>query len=197
MTVLAAHTWRNNAELIADVARLGYITGRVVDLTYGHGLFWTRYRPDQLVAHDRNPEKGDGVDFRRLPEPDGTYDTVVFDPPYKLSGTPALGDFDQRYGIDVPTRWQDRMALILDGTREAVRVCRPGGHVLVKCQDQVVSGAIRWQTREVAAVAESHGCVQVDRFDLLGKHRPQPAGRRQVHAQGRPSTLLVFRKATP
>lgn len=193
-TVLAAHTWRNNGELIADVARLGYITGHVADLTYGHGQFWTHHRPDLLVAHDINPTKGDGIDFRQLPEPDGTYHTVVFDPPYKLNGTPSLGDFDHRYGIEAPTRWQDRMTLIHDGLREAIRVTRIGGHILVKCQDQVVSGRIRWQTIEITRWASEAGAELVDRFDLLGKHRPQPTGRHQVHAQGRPSTLLVLRK---
>src|SRR5690606_27767225 len=46
VTVLAAHRWRNNAEMIADVAKLGYITGDVLDTTYGRGGFWTVYMPE-------------------------------------------------------------------------------------------------------------------------------------------------------
>lgn len=192
MTVLAAHTWRNNAEMIADVARLGYLNGHVMDATYGEtGGFWTIWRPDGLVAHDL---KVDGVDFTALPELDATYHAVVFDPPYKLSGTPASAGFDTRYGVDQYVRWQDRMLLILRGVAECGRVVKPGGHLLVKCMDQVCSGQMRWQTDAVTRKAQESGFRKVDRFDLLGKFRPQPAGRSQVHARGRPSTLLVFRK---
>ena len=35
----------------------------------------------------------------------------------------------------------------------------PGGTLLVKCQDQVCGGDVRWQTREFADHAESVGCA--------------------------------------
>ena len=38
--IYSATAWRNNSELIADVARLGYIEGTVLDVTYGLGNFW-------------------------------------------------------------------------------------------------------------------------------------------------------------
>lgn len=194
--VPAAYAWQTNGHLIADVAQLGYLAGHVCDLTYGEGGFWTVWRPDQLTCHDKyRGDAVDGVDFRSLPEADGTYDTVVFDPPYKLNGTPALGQTDVRYGTNRPMRWQTRMVTILRGTKEAVRVTKAGGHTLVKCQDQVVSGHVRWQTQLVTAMAQRNGARLVDRFDLLDGGRSQPADRRQVHAHGRPSTLLVFRKA--
>jgi hypothetical protein len=192
VTVLAAHRWTTNGHLIADVATL-YLceTDVVIDATYGRGRWWTVHRPANLVAHDLHTV--DGVDFRRLPEADGSADVVALDPPYKLNGTPALGDFDNAYGVDVVATWQGRHRLIRDGITEAARVTRR--LVLLKCQDQVCSGAIRWQTREFVDHAESVGLELIDRFDLLGGGRPQPTGRRQVHAHGRPSTLLVLRKA--
>jgi hypothetical protein len=58
---------------------------------------------------------GDGHDMHWLP--DSCYDLVILDPPYddemaaELYGTPPL-----RYGVY---------------TREAVRVCKPGGHVAI------------------------------------------------------------------
>jgi SAM-dependent methyltransferase len=191
--VPAAHAWRDNAELIVEVAKLGYLDGLVVDATYGLGRFWARWRPARLIAHDIDPAKGDGVDLRRLPESDASVDVVVLDPPYKLNGTPSLGDFDHAYGVHEATRWQDRVQLILDGIVESARVLRPGGRLLLKVQDQVVSGAVRWLTVDCTTHAAAHELDLVDRFDLLRKGRPQPAGRRQVHAHGRPSTLLVFR----
>ena len=190
MTVLAVKNWKDNGAMIADVAQLGYITGTVLDVTYGKGTFWKYWQPETLITHDLAI---DGVDFRKLPEEDGSIDCVVLDPPYKLNGTPALGEFDERYGIDVPMTWQQRHTMIKYGIEEAERVLREKGHLLLKCQDQVCSGQVRWQTYEFTHKATRLGFRLVDRFDMLGKARPQPKGRRQVHAQGRPSTLLVFK----
>lgn len=193
--VWAIGRWNDNAEMIADVARLGYLDGRVLDCTYGAGRFWRLWQPEILVATDLNPAKSpsvpDGVDFTAMPFPDRDFDAVVFDPPYRLNGTPDQ-DFDEGYGIDAYTSWQERMALILAGTAEAARVA--DRDLLVKCQAQVVSGAVRWQDDEVTAVAVDAGFRKIDRFDLHYSPRKQPKGRRQAHARRNHSTLLVFRR---
>jgi len=193
VTVPAAFAWPSNAHLIADVAKLGYLRPIVLDVTYGKGTFWKIWRPYDLIAHDL---KLDGGDFRALPYAAGdAFGTVVFDPPYKLNGTPTP-EVDARYGAHEPTRWQDRMALCFDGAAECRRVLAPKGHLLWKCQDQVVSGHVVWQTYEFTEFAVGQLRLKlVDRFDMLGTARPQPMeGRKQEHAHGRPSTLLVFRK---
>jgi SAM-dependent methyltransferase len=181
MTVLAAHAWRNNAELIADCARLGYLAPdrRTIDPTYG------------LVAHDL---KLDGVDFRALPHDDDSFDAAVFDPPYKLNGTPTAS-VDERYGVDIVDTRHGRMQLIIDGIDELARVIRPRGYLLLKCQDQVNGGKVRWQTRLFADHAEQkHGMRLVDMLHLLA-YRPQPEGRRQQHARRNYSNLLVLQAA--
>lgn len=194
--ILSVGDWKSNADLIADVARLGWITDDdlVLDATYGLGRFWTTYHPPLLVGLDLDPTKsqtGWGVDFRDLPYDDAVFDVVVFDPPYKLNGTPALGEFDAGYGIAEPTDWRSRMALILDGARECARVAKK--HLLVKCQDQVVSGQVRWQTDAVTEAVTGLGFRKADRFDFgAGRGRKQPPGRRQVHARHDASQLLVF-----
>lgn len=132
--------WATNAELIADVAALGWLRDEytVLDTTYGKGNFWTKYRPPLLTGVDRNPAKsltGEAVDFRHLPYPDRAFDVVVFDPPYRLNGTPDREDFDESFGIEDVTRWQERMRLIAAGSHECARVARR--NVLVKVQDQV------------------------------------------------------------
>lgn len=82
--VWAATSWPTNADMIRDIIRLGYFDPQsddVADLTYGDGNWWADdTRPTSFVAHDLY--KLDGVDFRALPEPDGTYDAVMYDPPY-------------------------------------------------------------------------------------------------------------------
>ena len=203
--VPAAFAWPTNGHLIADVHRLGYITDddRVLDPTYGLGRWWTQYRPPDLVAHDLNPRKapdGRSIDFTRTPYPPGSFDVVAFDPPYKLNGT-STEAVDDQYGVAgsyVP--WQERHDLIEQGIDHLATLLRIGGRLLLKCQDQVCSGAVRWQTIEFVNHAHEPddegvpitGLRLVDRFDMLGTSRPQPSGRAQHHAHGRPSTLLVF-----
>lgn len=195
MTVLATARWRTNGHLIADVAQLGYLrkSDLVLDPTYGRGRWWTKWRPDRLVTLDKRPGAELVGDFQQLPFPADAFDAVAFDPPYKLNGTPS-GDVDARYGVDEPARWQDRHALIRAGLDECARVLRPGGVLLLKCQDQVSSGPVRWQTFEFTFYAGGLGLLLVEKFDSLGG-RPQPRGRRQVHARRNTSTLLIFEKS--
>ncbi len=145
-----------------------------------------------LVGH-KVPEGGARGDFTRLPFRDRAFDAVVFDGPYKLNGTPDE-ETDERYGVHLPTRWQDRMTLLEAGTVEAARVARR--RLLVKCQDQVCSGEIRFQTRLLADVAEAQGFRLVQMLHKEGG-RPQPEGRRQVHARQNYSTLLVLDRLSP
>src|SRR5262245_46753182 len=124
--ILATHAWPTNAELIADVARLGHLRADrgTLDPTYGLGIFWQKWRPVHLTACDVDPDKsplGHSVDFRHLPWVDRYFGQVVFDPPYKLNGTPT-DEVDGRYGVHVPSSWQDRMLTIVAGVRECCRV---------------------------------------------------------------------------
>lgn len=194
--VLAVDLWHTNGHLIADIARLGYLQRELptLDPTYGKGVFWRIWKPDTLVVHDL---KLDGVDFRRLPEDNESFPQVVFDPPYKLNGTPVLGAQDERYGTDEAyTSISEDIQLMLAGFMQCARVLTHRGTLLVKCQDQVVSGEVVWQTDYYTEWARMAGLRKIDRFDKLGGARKQPPGRRQVHARERPSTMLVFRKET-
>lgn len=198
--VPALHAWTDNAQMIAEGVRPLYIgdDDRVLDPTYGLGGWWKRWRPKNLVAcdgrFDRSPMRM-SIDFTALPAWLGFFDVVAFDPPYKVNGT---GDpiIDGRYGVEVKASWQERHRLIKAGITSCINRLNPGGYLLLKCQDQVCSGAKRWQTREFADHAESYSrVVLVDRFDMSGHTRPQPmAGRTQRHAHGHPSSLLVFEK---
>lgn len=195
--IQAIGEWKTNADLIADAARLGYLgdaDASVLDMTYERGTFWGRYRPKNLVTLDINPELPGvdypGVDFRRTPFEDRSFYSVVFDPPYKLNGTPTH-EVDARYGVaGAYTSRVDRHALMVDGLIEGARVLGDG-YLLAKCADQVNGGRVRWQTRMLTEAAEDEGLDLVDSF-LFRAGRPQPPGRRQEHARRGYSTLLVF-----
>ena len=76
----------------------------------------------------------------------------------------------------------------------SARWLRSGGVLLLKCQDQVCSGKVRWQTIEFANHAASCGGMTLEDVFMPTGHRPQPGGRRQLHARRNYSSLMVFQK---
>jgi hypothetical protein len=195
--VLAAGEWATNGHLIADVARLWLDPAwRILDPTYGRGVWWQLWQPAELVAHDLHTL--DGIDFRQLPHEPASFDAVAFDPPYVSVGgraTTTLPDLHNRYGIDQAATTPKGVQADIDaGLTEAARVVRPGGVVLVKCQDYVSSGRFWPGTHHTLTTALTLGIELVDRFEHVTRPRPQPGGRRQVHARRNLSTLLVLRR---
>lgn len=196
--ILAFGDWKDNAEMMLACRDLGYLDDEhdVWDCTYGHGAFWRRWSPAKLLGTDINPFKShtkESVDFTASGFARRQWHHIVFDPPYKLNGTPDPA-VDERYGVEGKVKWQDRMELIRLGVVECARVLGDG-YLLVKCQDQVVSAKVRWQTVFVHDVAEMCGLEQWDRLDMPS-YRPQPEDRdaNQQHARSNTSTLLVFKR---
>jgi hypothetical protein len=184
---------RTNAQAMVDCARLGYLDGWVHDCTYGDGRFWRSVMPCVFTRSDLDPAKGVPIfDFTALPYDDRIVDTMVMDGPYKLNGTtldtgPATSD--DSYGVGgAYTKIDVRMKLLADGLTECARVAR--SWVLFKCQDQVVSGHVKWQTRIFADHGEDCGLELWNRM-LVHGYRTQP--RPQVHVHSDYSTLLIFK----
>lgn len=194
MTVLAATRWASNADLIADCASLGYLRADVptLDPTFGLGNWWTAWRPDVLIAHDLDPAKGDGVDFRALPETDHSIGQAVFDPPYQAQGgaaTSSIGDHLARYGRghDLPAVNTKSPAsvqqLIGDGLAELARVLVPQAPLLVKCADYIWSGKLWPGTHLTLTQALDLGFTLTDRLELIGEPGPQPKRGRCIHCR--------------
>lgn len=148
-----------NAQLVAAIAPL-YLIGSVCDLTYGMGKWWSLYQPTTFVGHDKF--KGDGVDFTALPEADGTYDAVCFDPPYIPQGgvdkSTRRGDaFLGRFGLTKSMSDAELWEMVGGGFAEAARVVKPGGFVLVKCMDFVNGSGLTLGHRRVLDMADVLG----------------------------------------
>jgi hypothetical protein len=188
-----------NADLIAAEAPM-YLTGRsVLDVTYGGGRWWDRYRPDPFTWHDLIV---DGVDFRQLPETDASVDVVTFDPPYVTSGpysSDRIADptFHARYGIGGARSWPGGRpafdAMLRDGLAEAARVARR--LVLVKCME-FAAGALVDVPYLMRRWAEPLG---LRTHDVIVHHTGcGPGGHNintPVRARRHHSYLLVFSKA--
>lgn len=180
-----------NADLIDKVRHLGYLDGTVVDVTYGRGGWWARYRPDGLVAHDLAV---DGVDFTALPYGDGAFDTVCYDPPYIPAGghgTSTAGVFQERYGVNAGRSQADLDAVVFAGLGEAFRVARR--FVLVKCMDYVNGRAFHPMSYRVAGAAFDLGARMHD--EIIHHAGSGPGGHNivdQLRARRCHSKLLVF-----
>lgn len=195
-TVESVVKTQSNGKLLATVASLWIEDDDLVlDVTYGRGNFWTVYRPQFLTAHDLAV---DGVDFRLLPEADESVDVVVFDPPYIAQGgrdTSTLPDFLDAFGLDdCPKSVAELERLIQKGIREARRVLKPGGRLLMKCMDYINGGRYVKGRHFVVGWAEVLGLEQVDEFIHYSGTGPQPARDVQLHSRRAHSILCVFQK---
>jgi len=197
-----------NADLMKAVAPL-YLTGSVLDVTYGEGKWWDRFTPDPFTFHDLH--KVDGVDFRQLPEADSSIDTVCFDPPYVISGGKGDEDFQGRYGIGGHRLKMTNSGggnaalhdLIRGGLAESMRVARR--FVLVKCMEFAQGGGVHNDYGTdfhdmpfaVASWAVAGGWIK---HDTIVHHTGAGPGGHNIREPSRArrhhSYLLVFRPDT-
>lgn len=175
----------------------------VADVTFGKGVFWRNVPPDlyELLATDIQ----EGIDCRDLPYKDESIDCVVLDPPYMHSpgGTAheAQTPFEEHYrnngsGNQTKSKYHDAVLdLYKDAGREAYRILRDRGVLIVKCQDEVCSNRQRFTHVEIMQMYEEIGLVAEDLFVVMRSNRPGVSRAvRQVHARKNHSYFLVFWK---
>ena len=175
----------------------------VADVTFGKGVFWRRVPPGQyeLLATDIR----DGIDCRNLPYKYESIDCVVLDPPYMHSpgGTAHKNHtpFEEHYrnngsGNRTRSKYHDAVLdLYRDAGREAYRVLRERGVLIVKCQDEVCSNRQRFTHVEIMQMYDEMGFVAEDLLVVIRNNRPGVSRAvRQVHARKNHSYFLVFWK---
>lgn len=180
----------------------------VADVTYGTGIFWkkvsqTKYK---LKATDIST----GVDCRDLPYGDETVDCVVLDPPYMeglyrrsrshLAGHGTYAAFRETYSNGEETKAGPKyheavLDLYFRAGREAYRVLRRYGVLIVKCQDEVSANTQRLTHVEIITEYQKIGFYTKDLFVLVRPNRPAVSRLlRQEHARKNHSYFLVFVK---
>jgi hypothetical protein len=187
----------SNGVLMAQAARLGYLDGPVLDLTYGRGSWWTRWRPSELMIFDG--------DFTDTGIEDQAAPIICFDPPYISTGTKAkstIPDFYDRYGIGELCGWQAVRKLMECGLGECARILAPGGWLLFKCMNYVESGRRVWNAYHFAHYGQAVlGLRLADEMVHLTGAGAQPQSnldgspREQKHTRQVHSNLLVFTKS--
>jgi DNA methylase len=209
--VLTAHLG-GNAEVFPKVLELHVPEGATVaDVTWGKGVFWSKVPPDRyrMLATDLKT----GTDCRDLPYESGSIDCVVLDPPYMeglfrrstghLAGGGSHSAFRENYSDGQPTngdgpKWHGAVLdLYFKAGREAERVLKANGVLVVKCQDEV-SANRQWLTHvEIINEYLRYGFYCKDLFIVMRTNKPVIARlKKQVHARKNHSYFLVFVKTT-
>jgi len=180
----------------------------VADVTYGKGIFWKNICKDKykLLPTDLRM----GVDCRALPYQDASIDCVVLDPPYmeglyrrsadQMAGAGTYNAFRRTYSDGQPTAGgpkyhQAVLELYRQAGREAHRVLRSGGVLIVKCQDEVSANTQHLTHVEIITYYQSLGFYAKDLFVLVRPNKPAVSRvKRQEHARKNHSYFLVFVK---
>ena len=155
------------------------------------------------------------VDCRNLPYDNDAVDCVVLDPPYMeglfrksedhLAGSGTHASFRKAYSNGKATeesdaqnapKWHDAVLdLYVRAGREAYRVLKPKGMLIVKCQDEVSANKQRLTHVEIITGYESLGFYTKDLFVVV---RTNKAGvsrlKKQEHARKNHSYFLIFQK---
>src|SRR3990172_4363836 len=195
-----------NDEVFPHVLALHVPKGSIVaDVTYGKGVFWKNI---DATAYDlRATDLTMGVDCRRLPYGDRAIDCVVFDPPYMHTPGGTAHQNHQNYenyyynnAISHSSKKYHEAVLDLyfEGAKEAFRVLKPAGVLIIKCQDEVCANRQRLTHVEIINELARIGFAIIDLFVVVRNNKPGVSRiLRQVHARKNHSYFLVFEKKRP
>jgi tRNA G10 N-methylase Trm11 len=173
-----------------------YLRGKVADVTYATGAFWRKAKRQFTLLRS---DLSSGVDLRRLPYAAASLDGLICDPPFfrhSLTAYLHAPQMERSYGLSTaPKSHSGILELYFGAGKEALRVLRHGGYLVLKCQDEVAGGRQRFTHIELLLLIEKLGFRAVDLFVLVQKRvLPISRGNQQRFARKNHSYILVFRK---
>jgi len=199
-----------NAELFPQILSLHVPEGSLIaDVTFGTGVFWKNV--DLEKYHILPSDIATGIDCRNLPYDDESLDALIFDPPYMegllrnnkehKAGSGSHANFRKYYSNGDETnnsgpKWHAAVTdLYFKAGKEALRVLKDKGVMIVKCQDEV-SANRQWLTHvEIINHYQNLGFYTKDLFVVVRSNKAVIARlRKQVHARKNHSYFLVFIK---
>lgn len=206
--ILSAHV-AGNADVFRHVLDLHVPPGSTIaDVTYGKGTFWKNIPKDRYVLHASDIQTG--VDCRKLPYKAKSHDCIVLDPPYmeglyrrsgsNLAGSGSHAAFRNYYSNGEATKHGPKyhdavLDLYFRAGKQAYRVLRDWGVLIVKCQDEVSANLQRFTHIEIIEKYRTLGFHAKDLFVVVRSNRPGVSRiLQQEHARKNHSYFLVFIK---
>jgi hypothetical protein len=198
-----------NAEVFPCILDLHVPAGAIVaDVTYGKGVFWRQVPAGRYQLRPSDIQTG--TDCTALPYADAEIDCVVLDPPYMeglfrkskdhLAGSGTHNAFREHYSNGEATnggpKWHDAVLdLYFRAGKEACRVLKEEGVLIVKCQDEVSANRQRLTHVEIINHFQALGFYCKDLFVVMRVNQPGVSRlKKQVHARKNHSYFLVFVK---
>jgi DNA modification methylase len=175
--------------MLRDV--VGFYSGGQIHLdpTYSTGAFYK----DTGIAPQIRTDLAMGVDCRNLADiPNGSIDSIMFDPPFLTEGT-SKAKMKQRFGT--MDSIQKVYAMYAASLAEFKRVLKPAGVLYFKCQDTTYWHK-NWFTHcYIHDIATTMGFKAQDLFILIAASRMIGSRiKKQEHARKYHSYLWVFKK---
>jgi len=186
-----------NADLFPEVLKLyAKPDDLIVDLTYGKGVFWRQVDTSlyRLVTNDLLATADFNYDCRHTAFTSDSCDMVVLDPPYMRTNNskPQMGENYNNRLVNLRTH-AEVLDLYFQGMDEARRLLKLNGVLVIKCQDEVMSGKQRWTHIEIM---QHSNWLAEDLFILVREGEPLSNWARQLHARKNHSYFIVLRKAS-
>lgn len=197
--------YNSNYEVIKNIMSLYKIDRFDLDCTYSRGLFW-KDLPGPKIKSDIIPSYDDVIeaDSEHLPFEDGTMMSIMYDPPFVISGKSYK---ENKEGSSVIakrfegyTTYEKLTDNYYKSLLELYRVCDNGGIVVMKSQDTVSGGKNHFTHVMAMNMALKIGFYPRDLFILMAKMRINSFGgkwSKQEHARKYHSYFWVFEKTKP
>lgn len=189
-----------NADQFPDILSIYAPEGsKILDMTYGRGVFWrkvdrSKYR---LITNDLVTSADIKADFRQTPFLNASFDVIVLDPPYAAHGKALKSSIDSCYKtgtIEVKSSI-GVTDLYMAGIKEAQRLLKPKGILILKVQDEIESGK---QVFNHVKYLSLEGWITEDLFVMVFSGIPCARWPYQRHARKNHSYFIILRrKATP
>lgn len=196
---------RSNYDAIKNIMDLYRIEQFDLDCTYSKGVFWKNL-PKPKIKSDLIPCCDDVIeaDSENLPFEDGSMNSIMYDPPFIISGKSYKSNKEGSSIIAKRFEGYDTYESLTENyyktLTELYRVCSDGGLVVMKCQDTVSGGKNHFTHVMVMKMAYEIGFYPRDLFILIAKSRINSFGTKwskQVHARKHHCYFWVFEKVKP
>jgi hypothetical protein len=197
--------YNSNYEVIKNIMTLYDIKQFDLDCTYSRGLFWKNL-PQPKIKTDLVPITEDTIqaDSEHLPFEDNSMKSVMWDPPFVISGKSYKENKD---GSSVTakrfqgyTTYEKLTTNYYNTLQELYRITEKDGLVVMKLMDTVSGGKNHLTHVMVINMAMKVGFYPRDLFILVAKMRINSFGgkwHKQEHARKHHCYFLILEKTTP